>query len=140
MLGDGQWHCWEYYMKANSAVGAADGVHRFWLDGVEVVDASKGFPNTNLDWSDSGSSTNPRHYWNYVQIGGNNNNQFSPASQQAEQWYALDDVVVYTPMTLSDPKCNGKCTSGGRLPLGYVIGAGSADATLPTAPARLRIR
>jgi len=104
MLGDGEWHCWEYYVKANSAVGTADGVHKFWLDGVEIVDVGKKFPDEDLAWSDSGSQISPRNYWNYVQIGGNNDNKFVSASTGIKQWYALDDLVVSTHYSGPPPK------------------------------------
>jgi hypothetical protein len=36
----GRWHSVQVYMKLNTANGRADGVFRFWLDGVKVLDFS----------------------------------------------------------------------------------------------------
>jgi len=129
MLGDGNWHCWEYYVRANSAVGAADGVHRFWIDGVELVDTKKNFPDKDLDWSDPGSRANPRKYWNYVQIGGNNDNQFAAAAKGLKQWYALDDLVVSTHYSGPPPKpvnVAAKVLKGSTVRLSWDAGANGA--------------
>ena len=133
MVGDGNWHCWEFYMKTNSAVGRADGIYKFWQDGVLIGQAN------NIAWSDTGT---PRIYgWNQVILGGNNMNPYANVSAGAEQWYAFDDFVIYTPMSPSDPACNGQCTTDGRLPLNYVIGGGQPpDTTAPRAPSGIRIR
>ncbi|MFH0925536.1 MAG: putative Ig domain-containing protein [bacterium] len=152
MMGDGKWHCWEFYLKMNSAVGVANGQKKFWLDGVpipstefndlawsdktSVVVGTNGQdytcikrrkssdndrPVTGQDWqtywqpsgstgegkewkadtyyglsSDGLSPENPRSYWNFVAIGGNNANYYAPNEEEAEQWYALDDLVIST--------------------------------------------
>lgn len=98
MIGDGQWHCWEYYVKANSAVGLADGQHKFWIDGNLVLTVD------DLAWSDAGSRHEPRRLWNFVQLGGNNDNQFADRAVEKEQWYAVDDLVVGTQYSGPPPK------------------------------------
>jgi hypothetical protein len=143
MIGDGKWHCWELYLKMNSAIGVPDGEQKFWYDG-KLVDKTKDLawsdetsvvkgtngnkyccilrhqssannrPITGTDWrkywqlTDSKrqgkewatstyyglSSSNPRSFWNFVAIGGNNFNAFAPNEKEAEQWYAIDDLVI----------------------------------------------
>ena len=90
MMGDGEWHCWEFYVKINSAIGVEDGIHRFWQDGVLISET------TDLAWGDNGSRANPRRLWNSVMLGGNNFNAFAPAAEKKEQWYAIDDLVIST--------------------------------------------
>ncbi len=115
MIGDGNWHSWEFHVKANSAVGIADGKFEAWLDGVLIVSV------TDLTWSDPSSQVSPRNLWNYLQIGGNSFNAWVPQSQAAEQWYAIDDLVIST------------------LYIGpnYIIGGGSPPDTMPPAPPTL---
>jgi len=131
--GDGQWHCYEYYVKLNSSGGTPNGFFRNWYDGHLIAD------ETNIVWVPNGD--NPANWkWNHVWLGGNNSNQYVLQSTN-EQWYAVDDFVIYTPMSPSDPACNGQCTADGRLPLNYVIGGGQpSDTTAPGAPTRVRIR
>jgi len=83
MLGDGDWHCLEFYVKMNSAPGVPDGVHKAWLDGNLI------FETTDLAWADNGATG---ALWNQVMIGGNNYNYYDGG----EQWYAIDDVVIST--------------------------------------------
>lgn len=85
--GDGDWHCWEHYVKLNSAPGEEDGEVRFWIDGVELITV------TDLAFSDDGASG---FEWNYVVIGGNENNPWAPVENEEEQWYAIDDLVIST--------------------------------------------
>ncbi len=90
MIGDGQWHCLEFYLKLNTVVGVADGEHKFWFDGKLIANI------TGLAWGDEGAQVSPRKQWNYVQIGGNNNNPYALQSGEPEQWYAIDDIVIST--------------------------------------------
>jgi len=143
MIGDGNWHCWEFYLKMNSAIGVPDGEQKFWYDGklvaemkdlawsdeTSVVKGTNGNkyccilrhqasennrPITGTGWRkywqltgnkrQGGewvpntyyglSSSNPRSFWNFVAIGGNNFNAFAPNDKEAEQWYAIDDLVI----------------------------------------------
>ena len=112
MMGDGQWHSWEFHVKINSSIGVPDGEYTFWQDGNLVVSV------TDLAWGDNGGQSNPRKLWNYIQIGGNNNNPYSPQSQSPEQWYAIDDVVIST----------------NYIGPNYVIGGGTPLDTLAPAP------
>ena len=90
MVGDGKWHCWEFYVKMNSGIGIPDGIIRFWHDGSLIAEV------TDLAWSDEGSQVDPRLNWNYLTIGGNSFNHFAVNEDEAEQWYAIDDFVVST--------------------------------------------
>lgn len=88
---DGKWHCFEFYVKLNSAGGVADGVSKVWYDGALVGST------TNAVWIPLGDD--PAQWkWNHAWLGGNNANLYLPAN---EQWYAIDDVVVST--TYSGP-------------------------------------
>jgi len=84
------WQCWEMRVKMNSSPGVADGIYQFWVDGALI------FSITDLAWSDSGSQASPRLNWNYFIIGGNSFNHFAPNSDESEQWYAIDDLVIST--------------------------------------------
>ena len=90
MMGDGGWHCWEFYLKRNTAVGAADGVHKFWQDGQLIYEAY------DIAFADVGAVSGPRKGWNYVTLGGNNFNLHAHVSTKSEQWYAIDDFVIST--------------------------------------------
>ncbi|BDV43066.1 hypothetical protein GURASL_19890 [Geotalea uraniireducens] len=56
----------------------------WWYDG-KLVER-----RTNVQWLSEGSSSVG---WNSFAIGGNSNNTFLPL---ADQWYAIDDVVIST--------------------------------------------
>lgn len=112
-LLDGTWHRMSYRLKMND-VGVANGILQWWMDGILKTNA------TRLTWI--GSSGNAVGF-NMFAIGGNSNNTFSP-STPAEQWYAIDDVVVSTTP----------------IPDDYVPGGGTHDTTAPSAPTRLRLR
>lgn len=92
------WQCWDIRVKMNSSPGVADGIFQFWIDGKRI------FSVTDLAWSDNGSQLSPRLNWNYVIIGGNNFNHFAPNTQEAEQWYAVDDLVISTTPICGLPK------------------------------------
>ncbi len=107
---DGNWHCLEFYEKMNTNTGStfhADGIHRFWLDGVMI------FETTTIPWSSNGSVTSPRRGFNAVAIGGNNNNLWTNSG--VEQWYAIDDIVISTDY----------------IGPSYVIGGGGVDNDAP---------
>lgn len=74
----------------NSAVGAEDGIAQYYFDGDLIMEV------TDFAFSDNGSQTSPRLNWNYVAFGGNSYNHYAPLSQAAEQWYAVDDIVIST--------------------------------------------
>jgi hypothetical protein len=107
MMGDGEWHCWEWHLKMNTADGVADGVYEAWLDGIPMGSF------TDIMWANTESAT--RH-WNRVWLGGNNINTYDdgggadPWDRLNEQWYAIDDFVVSTEYIGPD----------------YVIGPGSS--------------
>ena len=88
--GDGNWHSYQYYLKANSVVGVSDGEYKFWYDGQLILN------KTGIRWATANASTSPRHLWNAFTFGANNYNKFAPQPSELEQWYAIDDVVVST--------------------------------------------
>lgn len=87
-IGDGNWHTLSWQAKINSTLDATDGILRFWMDGVLQAE------RTNIPFLKSGSNISIG--WNVVAIGGNALNLFSDPVNKAEQWYAIDDVVVST--------------------------------------------
>jgi len=71
----------------NSAPGVADGVFELYIDDVlefQKLDIPWMYPNATL------------RGWNTFQVGGNTNNIWVDESEFAEQWYAVDDVIVST--------------------------------------------
>lgn len=88
VFGDGQWHLMEFRVKMNTALNTANGVLQVWVDGKLQFDFS------DIAWKKTGSSAD--NGWNMVGIGGNTTNWFAPLADKAEQWYAIDDLVVST--------------------------------------------
>lgn len=96
--GDNQWHLWEFHIKMNSSVGATDGVAEYFYDGQLILRVD------DLAFSDNGAQASPRKNWNYVTFGGNSFNHYAPLSEAAEQWYAIDDIIISTtPLLSNDP-------------------------------------
>ena len=89
MFGDGEWHCWEWRLKMNSSAGATDGIFAFWQDGIQI------YEYTNIDWIQTGGGAIADRSWNYVWLGGNNNNLHAGGSEE-EQVYSIDDLVIST--------------------------------------------
>jgi len=87
-LGDGGWHQIQVRVKMNSSLGAKDGIFSVWLDGVLQ------YSFNNVPWREAGSSESIG--WNMIGIGGNTTNWFSDPSNEAEQWYAIDNLIVST--------------------------------------------
>jgi hypothetical protein len=87
--GSAEWTKVAFYVKMNSAPGVADGIVRQWMDDVEIVNT------TDIPWI---METDGQDFsslgWNYFAIGGNDYFQGLPNSEQFEDWYAIDDVVV----------------------------------------------
>jgi len=118
---DGSWHCFEIHVKLNTYTGGvfnSDGIEEIYYDGQPLVQ------RTNIRWLGTGSD--PNLGWNFVSLGGNAYNQFSAVENKAEQWYAIDDLVVST--SYIGPN--------------YVIGGGShdPDITPPVDPKGLAYR
>ncbi len=89
-LGDGEWHLCQYHIKMNSSVGVTDGIIEYFFDGNLILRVD------DLAWSDTGGQQSPRLNWNYITFGGNTYNHYAPISEFAEQWYAIDDIVIST--------------------------------------------
>tara|TARA_R110002096_G_scaffold299040_2_gene493498 strand:- start:17304 stop:18422 length:1119 start_codon:yes stop_codon:yes gene_type:complete len=81
------WTKMAFYVKLNSAPGAADGIFRQWINGERIVNRE------NIPWV-MANSENKMVKWNYFAIGGNDYFQAYPNEQQFEDWYAIDDLVV----------------------------------------------
>ncbi|HAM36644.1 MAG TPA: hypothetical protein DCP85_12025 [Elusimicrobia bacterium] len=122
MPGDGNWHCLEFYLKNNSAPGVADGKAKLWLDGNLQQNHS------DVMWREA-ASTLGQGIWNFVHISGNSLLEGTPLGY--EEWRAFDDIVIYTPLTSSDPLWSVS-PQDGRLPM-------LADTALPSAPSSLAL-
>lgn len=93
-LGDGEWHTLAWHLKMNSNLDVKDGIVQFWFDDVLQLD------KIDMDWLRSGGDSQAG--WNVIAIGGNAFNNYKQINSPytfvsgAEQWYAIDDVVVST--------------------------------------------
>ena len=88
LFGDNQWHQLQWHIKINSNPGENDGIIEFWFDG-ELQ-----YSKTNHQWL---GVDNPGNIgWNTFGIGGNAFNSYAQESAQAEQWYAIDDIIIST--------------------------------------------
>jgi hypothetical protein len=87
---DNQWHKIVYRVKMNSSVGVADGIYEFYIDDILLQS------EYNLAYSDEGAQVAPRKKWNEVGFGGNSLNRYASRHDNAEQWYALDDLCIAT--------------------------------------------
>ena len=87
---DNQWHKIIYHAKLNTAVGVPDGEYSYSIDDVLMVSI------TDLAYGDDNAQISPRLGWNEVGFGGNSDNPYASCHDNAEQWYALDDLCVAT--------------------------------------------
>ena len=85
---DNQWHCYEFHVKMNSVLGAADGVWEFYLD--DVLQASR----NNIVWKKTGADTS--HNWNWLFFLDNVYLGAYPSADHREFPLYMDDVVVST--------------------------------------------
>ena len=84
----GEWHCYEFHVKMNSANGVADGVYQFFLDGELKVES------TTVEWKQVGSDTT--HNWNWLMFIDNVLNSSAAPEDHVEMSLYMDDVVVST--------------------------------------------
>ncbi len=99
---DAQWHRYDFHLKMND-IGKNNGVMEWWWDG-QLMES-----HSDTQWKASGSSASIG--WNTISIGGNSNNTFS--STPADQWYAIDDLVVSSTPIAADYQIGGGSTGGG---------------------------
>lgn len=86
-LWGSKWRQIEFYVKMNSSPGALDGVLMMWIDKQLVV------KNTTVPWAGSNSIDIPK--WNFVTLGGNSHFHAYPNSVRRQEWYAIDDLMIY---------------------------------------------
>lgn len=80
-----------FYVQMNSSPGAADGVLMQWIDDVQIMNIR------DLMWVPSlpaGMTEMPK--WNFFSIGGNDFFHIYPDSEQRQEWFSIDDVIVRT--------------------------------------------
>ncbi|MDO6824574.1 hypothetical protein [Marinobacter sp. 1_MG-2023] len=80
-----QWVKVAFYVKMNSAPGAADGELMQWIDNKRILHA------TSIPWVREGFDMVK---WNTIGIGGNDYFQAYHNDLRYEEWYAIDDVLV----------------------------------------------
>ncbi len=85
---DGDWHCYEFYVKINSTPGVADGVWREYIDGVQIAES------TTVEWKMAGSNTT--HKWNWLMFMDNVTVASAALTDHVEMQMYMDDVVVST--------------------------------------------
>lgn len=85
---DGEWHCYEFHVKMNSAPGVADGVWGVYIDGVLVAE------RTDVPWKEAGANTT--HNWNWLMFLDNITNGSATLDSHTEMTLYMDDVVVST--------------------------------------------
>jgi hypothetical protein len=83
LTSDGSWHCVELHFKIESAVGVADGVFEYWLDGVRKM--SYRDIRVRKDASNTG--------WSWMALGGNAAMLTMPAGCYAVDY---DDIAIST--------------------------------------------
>jgi hypothetical protein len=88
---DGKWNRIDFHVKMNN-LGQSNGILEWSWNGT-IVES-----HTNVVWKEAGSTSGKG--WNGFALGGNSNNTWS--STPAEQWYAIDDVVVSTTPIATD--------------------------------------
>lgn len=84
VFGDA-WNELEFYVRINSRPGAQDGVLMQWLNGSLI------FKNTSIPWVPYDAEMVG---FNAVKFGGNDYFMAYPDSQQVQEWYAIDDIVI----------------------------------------------
>jgi hypothetical protein len=110
-LFDGDWHSVVFRVKANTSIGATDGLVEAWIDGNKKTYES-GYSGTGIEFSDSGTDLRG---FNVISIGGNNRSWLaggaacSTSMDDCEQWYAIDNVRMAT--TYADATSDGEDTT-----------------------------
>lgn len=89
VYGD-SWNTLEFFFKLNTSPGTNDGIFKFWLNGIEIVDMDK------IAWIGSDGDITAK--WNTVGIGGNDRYHFNldvnAEVSDRERWYAIDNFLV----------------------------------------------
>lgn len=88
LFAPARWNKIEIHVKMNSAINVGDGVLEFWFN--DHLEHSA----TDIPWKQTGSTNELG--WNFISIGGNWNNWYTPVANQGEQFYAVDDIQVCT--------------------------------------------
>lgn len=83
--GPSDWVKMAFYVKMNSAPGVADGKMMEWMNGQRILNLD------NIPWVRTGQNMVS---WNTVGISGNDFFRLYPNSDEHEEWYAIDNVVV----------------------------------------------
>lgn len=118
VYADGNWHRFDFHLKLND-IGSANGIMEYTYDGVLKES------HNDVVWKMSGSSASIG--WNAVGFGGNSDNTYS--STPAEEWYAIDDIVVSTTPIPEDYAIGGGPIADVAAP-SVAISAPAANATV----------
>lgn len=86
VYADSRWHRYDFHLKMNE-IGKNNGMLEWWWDG-NLMES-----RTDVQWK-AAAGSEASIGWNTISFGGNSNNTFSAAP--ADQWYAIDDIMVST--------------------------------------------
>jgi len=105
-LMDGNWHSIEVHVKGNTQggyySGSPNGIFEFWIDAGTAQEVH--YIQDTMSWADDDDADSCAHFdgstkfngWNWVSFGGNFRNLYYSSDTHAEQWYAIDDIVIST--------------------------------------------
>lgn len=86
------WTKMSFFLKLNSAPGASDGVLRQWIND------EKFHNDESITWIPESATEEQMMGWNYFAIGGNDFFQPFPNEYRFEDWFAIDDIQVFSGM------------------------------------------
>lgn len=84
-----QWVKMAFYVKMNSSPGEKDGHLVQWINGRRIINVN------TIPWSKE-NSENIVAKWNAFALGGNDYFHSHPLSQAREEWFAIDNLKVYS--------------------------------------------
>ena len=87
-LGDSWTKMW-FYVKMNSAADIQDGIFRQWVDDTLVTEM------ITIPWIKSSSTEDTNAKWNTVHFWWNDFFRQYPNEDQHEEWYSIDDIIIY---------------------------------------------
>lgn len=84
------WTKMAFYLKLNSAPGIDDGVFKQWINDEQF------YFDDSITWIPESAEEEQMLGWNYLAIGGNDYFQPVDNEERFEDWYAIDDLRVYS--------------------------------------------
>jgi hypothetical protein len=84
----GTWTKMAFYVRMNSSPNISDGVFKQWINDTQIMSVN------NVPWVRP-SNQETDIGWNLIEIGGNDFFKAYPDEDRRQEWYAIDDLVVY---------------------------------------------